>query len=325
MADQDQGDSSGRAGGGDRRVQWRKKSYLLTYPRVAGEVTGIDLVAWQRWFMSLNPNGGIVCREAHEDGGGHVHAFLRWDVAKSAGMRTFDYDGHHPSIEAARSERNCIKYVIKHGDYVAWGDLAGTQPTDFDDDRTRQFRALASGTMSLGELVRNDPRSLPRLAGIKRGLELYRDAVHDPNRLRNVKGFWIWGPSGCGKSRMAWECLRRLSVYRKAVNKWWDGYEAQRAVIVDDYRVHPELGYGDLLHILDIYDLRIQNKGGSAYAGWGVVVFTSVKHPREIFMEWDTNELNRRIETIELPYEADYGRKVIDQWTTYMEENPDKE
>lgn len=45
------------------------------------------------------------------------------------------------------------------------------------------------------------------------------------------QAIWIVGKSGVGKSWYA----KSFMPYMKAQNKWWDGYEGQSEVLIDDF------------------------------------------------------------------------------------------
>lgn len=65
----------------------------------------------------------IVAREAHVDGGTHLHTFVDFG-RKFRSRRTsiFDVDGHHPNVSATHSSpREGFDYACKDGDIVAGG------------------------------------------------------------------------------------------------------------------------------------------------------------------------------------------------------------
>lgn len=76
----------------------------------------------------------IVAREAHADGGTHLHAFV--DFGKRRCLRrpdVFDVDGYHPNVSATHSTPQAgFDYASKDGDIVAGGlerPAAGTATT----------------------------------------------------------------------------------------------------------------------------------------------------------------------------------------------------
>jgi len=86
-----------------------------------------------------------------------------------------------------------------------------------------------------------------------------------------------WGASGTGKSRKAHADYP--DAYVQDGSKWFDAYDGQAEVIIDDY-------YGDLpiaafLRLIDRYACQVPNKGG--YVNWipKTMVITSNVHPRD--------------------------------------------
>jgi len=52
--------------------------------------------------------------------------------------------------------------------------------------------------------------------------------------LNDCAGIWIYGPPGTGKSHYARQHYGN-SLYLKAQNKWWDGYQNESNVLLDDF------------------------------------------------------------------------------------------
>lgn len=67
--------------------------------------------------------------------------------------------------------------------------------------------------------------------------KIKKDNMKLDQSAKAPKGIWIHGKAGVGKSlgaRMKWP-----DHYPKLCNKWWDGYNGQETVIMDDYE--PEM------------------------------------------------------------------------------------
>lgn len=70
---------------------------------------------------------------------------------------------------------------------------------------------------------------------------------------------WYWGEPGTGKTRKATD--DHPQAYKKLVNKWWDGYQGQKVVIMDDL---PLRGAECLHHHLKLWADPWQNHPGES-------------------------------------------------------------
>jgi len=84
---------------------------------------------------------------------------------------------------------------------------------------------------------------------------------YEPARSFKTEIFWLWGPTGTGKSHLAWE-QAGPDAYAPISWKWWDGYDGQEHVVLDDIRAD-WAPYNSFLQLFDKYPLRVECKGGS--------------------------------------------------------------
>lgn len=112
-----------------------------------------------------------------------------------------------------------------------------------------------------------------------RGITAYALITVDPYVHTNCRGIWIYGPPGTGKSHCVREQFPTLFV--KPQNKWWDGYDAQECVLLDDLDT-PVLGH--YLKIWsDKYSCTGESKGGTVMLRHKVFVVTSNFSIEELF------------------------------------------
>ena len=98
----------------------------------------------------------------------------------------------------------------------------GTYRLPWKEASNRATRSRGSKTRAATQLRSVEGKPACLLAG-----HLAND--HKPG----VRGIWIIGPPGVGKTHSV--ISAEPSLYRKAQNKWWDGYVGQPAVLIDDF------------------------------------------------------------------------------------------
>ena len=107
---------------------------------------------------------------------------------------------------------------------------------------------------------------------------------HDKTHLR---GIWIWGEAGKGKSRWVRDqaALLKKKLYSKLVNKWWDGYQNEELVVMDDIGLNHECLCQQIKIWADRYDCVLENKGGACHSNYEWFFITSQYAPWEIFKD----------------------------------------
>lgn len=123
--------------------------------------------------------------------------------------------------------------------------------------------------------------------------------LYEPKRTEKTIIYWFYGRTGTGKSMRAQEMAP--DAYWKNNSSWWDGYDGQEDVIIDDYRCD-FCKFSELLRLFDRYPLQLQVKGGTVQFRSKRIFVTAPYHPSVMWStrtEEDLGQLLRRIENIE--------------------------
>lgn len=118
---------------------------------------------------------------------------------------------------------------------------------------------------------------------------------------RNFKPLvtWVYGPTGLGKTRKVVEIEKDLWISNHEL-KWWDGYENNEAILLDDFRASC-CEFVKLLRILDRYQMNVEVKGGFRVLNSKRMWITSCSKPGMIYIDKQDEEIDqllRRIDNI---------------------------
>jgi len=102
--------------------------------------------------------------------------------------------------------------------------------------------------------------------------------------------FVFWGATGTGKSKRAWE-EATLEAYPKDPNtKFWDGYNGQENVVIDEFRGLISISH--MLRWLDRYPVIVEIKGSSCVLKAKKIWITSNLSPDDWYKELDSETLS---------------------------------
>lgn len=112
----------------------------------------------------------------------------------------------------------------------------------------------------------------------------------------------LYGPAGSGKSSYVYTLTDNDDevYFKSSGNRWWEGYNQQIYVILDDFH-SLFMEFKDLLRLLDRYQLQVEIKGGSIPFNSPNIIITSDEHPENWYPFKDENDkaqLLRRITKI---------------------------
>lgn len=109
----------------------------------------------------------------------------------------------------------------------------------------------------------------------------------------------FFGRSGTGKSRLAWEQAGPHAYPKDPRSKWWDGYQGQEHVVIDEFRGSIDVSH--ILRWLDRYPVRVERKGSSICLRATTFWITSNLDPEQWYSDLDSmtlEALKRRLTNI---------------------------
>lgn len=219
----------------------------------------------------------VVGDEVGESGTRHFQGYVVFKKKMYLSGVKKILDRAHWEIAHGTAQQN-RDYCTKDGNYLEYG----TMPVVKTVAATAMKKANYDAAVALAKQQRIyeiDSGMLVRhMSSLRQIARDFPPTLEDNDYLC---GEWFVGPPGSGKSRAA----RWLypNAFPKPCNKWWDGYQHQPYVIIDDF----DTNYGVLGHHLKIwadhYQFTAEIKGTSIRIRPKIICVTSNYSPREIF------------------------------------------
>jgi len=259
-----------------------------------GEVPNLALL-WQKNCGALDylVAGKEVCPTT---GRNHLQGFLSFRQKKRRSGVWALFPKCHCQNKSGRSTvQQAIDYCKKDDTFWEFG----VPPKENTENAGVARTAKYDGALTLARLG--------RLSEIDSGMQIRhyanlrsiaRDAMPDPGSLPGVCGVWIWGASGCGKTQLV--VNRWPSRFPHLMNKWWDGYQNQDVVVLEDMDIsHEHMGY-HLKLWADSTSFLGEIKGSAVRIRPKLLVVTSQHEMSEIWVEPKLLEaLSRRFTVVD--------------------------
>jgi len=263
----------------------------------------------------FNSDFVLYGKEVGDSGTPHLQGFiyaknkLRFSTIKERFDRLAPGSGVH--IEKARTTKAAILYCKKgagtpsapiEADVVQWGAEPGQGARN---DLELVANAIAEGA-SRKRLAEEFPTMVIKYnKGLEALLAMQRQPYAEEKEI-----IWCCGPSGSGKTMWARNYLtEKYGDYYEKSNptKWWDQYDGDEAVLLDEFRDmrgDGNITFRDLLTILGTGRKYVEIKGGTVPLCAKTIVITSCMMPLEVFADNESVageemvQLTRRINRI---------------------------
>lgn len=250
----------------------------------------------------------IYGKETGEEGTPHLQGYVSLKgTIRFNTLRTL-LPGCH--IEAAKgNEQQNYDYCSKDGDFKEFGERSKQGNRT---DLSSAIETLKQG--GIKKVVEEHPEEYVKFSNGLHKLLLQLNAT--PYTHHDVRGVWIYGEPGTGKSHSARAYDPEL--YNKAQNKWWDGYNGEHTVLIDDFDTSG-VCLGHYLKIwADKYACTGEFKGGTCHLHHRTLIITSNYHPNQLFEDpilcaaIERRFKIRRKETKEQQFDSDWNELEYD-------------
>jgi hypothetical protein len=175
-----------------------------------------------------------------------------------------------------------LKYASKDKNVFESGTRPAT-PTEKGNLEKDRWKAIWESAKS-GSLEDIEPSV--RVQNYRTLKQISVDHAVKPPDLDGPCGYWIWGKPGTGKTHLARK--QYPTAYIKQRNKWFDGYDGEETVILDDMDPYAKALGGLIKDWTSSWAFRAETKGSTAYIRPKRFIITSQYTPEQIWEDTET-------------------------------------
>lgn len=267
----------------------RAKGWFLTWPRCdISKDDALTILA-----DKFNIQEYVICEEEHQDGGKHLHAFIKLEKAKRIKSNSFDLKSFHGHYEKAKCWRAVQEYCKKDGNYISNINIENAkqkqskklEKEDYERDALELIEEGKLHIMSLNNFIRNQNTYLL----LKKRKN---DDRRDNSPVKKKRHEWIYGESNTGKSTLLREEMKdnEENWFQIPYNNDWSGYINQEHLWADEYK--GQLKINELNRICD-GGAKMNTKGGTIILAKDVIVHIVSNYSiKDCYSESKDNILN---------------------------------
>jgi len=287
----------------------------------------------------------VYQKERGKDGKEHYQGYIEFNEAVSGGQRTEwvknFIPGGHTEIKYARREdarhycmkpcsiecnqSNCSEARSLGNGRIDWEN---TQPTELGDLDDKQ-QGKRTDIDEIKDAIK-DGATFEQVCEMNFGFAMAHSrslkdyiATHTKSRDYKTEVRIIYGDSGTGKSRWCRDTYPNAYWLSKSSsgNVWWNGYNGQDVVIIDDF--YGWIPFDYMLHLMDRYPMTGETKGGVVNVRPKTLIITSNRPPCKWYPKAYENDLqleiafSRRVDIIEMWTFFLHSKQVIKEKQTW--------
>lgn len=194
--------------------------------------------------------------------------------------RVKDVFGHQVHAEATRSA-SARDYVFKEDTSIPGTKFElGTYP--FRRNQKTDWNKVKLAAQK-GNLDCEDIPSQVYIQNYRTLKEIRKDHLVPEEMVRKV--YVYYGETETGKSKTAFANAGRLAYPKDPNTKYWDGYQQQEHVVIDEFR--GLINISNMLRWLDRYPVIVEAKHGATVLCATTIWITSNLHPRDWYPDLD--------------------------------------